>query len=99
MPEMLISLLPLILMFVVFYFLLIRPQQKRQREVVSMQRGLKRGDAVVTIGGFHGVIDVINDEEDTITLKSVDNSKLKFTRNAIATVVKSANVDETAIVE
>ncbi|MGL4820450.1 MAG: preprotein translocase subunit YajC [Bacilli bacterium] len=97
--EFIVTLLPLILMFGVFYFFLIRPQQKRQREVAAMQRGLQRGDTVVTIGGLHGVVDVINDEDDTVVLKTVDNSKLKFARNAVATVVKSARAEETVTAE
>ncbi|MFL6556095.1 MAG: preprotein translocase subunit YajC, partial [Bacillus sp. (in: firmicutes)] len=48
------TIIPLILMFVLFYFLLIRPQQKRQKSVQKMQSDLKKGDKVVTIGGLHG---------------------------------------------
>lgn len=43
-------------MFVIFYFLLIRPQQKRQKKVKEMQSDLKKGDSVITIGGFHGTV-------------------------------------------
>lgn len=75
------SLLPILLMFVIFYFLLIRPQQKRQKAVKTMQSGLKKGDFVVTIGGLHGTIDVI--EENTVVIRSKDGSLLTFDRNAI----------------
>ncbi|MGA9232533.1 MAG: preprotein translocase subunit YajC, partial [Exiguobacterium oxidotolerans] len=54
--QQLITFLPMILIFVVFYFLLIRPQNKRQKQVREMQTQLSRGDTVVTIGGLHGVV-------------------------------------------
>ncbi|MCB5235664.1 preprotein translocase subunit YajC [Niallia circulans] len=83
------SLLPFILMFVLFYFLLIRPQQKRQRAVRDMQSSLKKGDKIVTIGGMHATIDAI--DEGTIVLKSKDgSSRLTFDRNAIREVVESS---------
>ena len=86
--ETLVALLPMILIFVVFYFLLIRPQTKRQKEVQSMQNALERGDSVVTIGGLHGVVHQI---EDTHVVLKCDQSLLRFNRSAIAEVVKKAN--------
>jgi len=83
MPSSLMNLLPLVLMVVIFYFLLIRPQQKRAKATASMQSSLKKGDQVVTIGGFHGIIDAVNEEQGTFTLKSTDGSKLVFEKNAI----------------
>ncbi|WP_373892915.1 preprotein translocase subunit YajC [Virgibacillus natechei] len=82
--EMLISLSPIILMFVIFYFLLIRPQQKRQKKVRQMQSDLQKGDAVVTIGGFHGVIHAI--DEQTVIIASSDGIKLTYDRSAIREV-------------
>lgn len=82
------SLLPFILMFVVFYFLLIRPQQKRSKERNSMLGALKKGDQIVTIGGLHGTITEIN--EETATIRVADNTKLKFERSAIASVKAAA---------
>ncbi|PAV28932.1 preprotein translocase subunit YajC [Virgibacillus profundi] len=79
--EMLISLSPIILMFVIFYFLLIRPQQKRQKQVKQMQSDLQKGDAVVTIGGLHGAIHAI--DENTIIIQSGDGTKLTYDRSAI----------------
>ncbi|HZW67165.1 MAG TPA: preprotein translocase subunit YajC [Pseudogracilibacillus sp.] len=81
--NMLVQLSPIILMIVIFYFLLIRPQQKRQRQVQEMQAALQKGDQIVTIGGLHGVIDAI--DEDTIIISS-NNSKLTFDRGAIREV-------------
>ena len=79
-------LLPLFLMFAVFYFLLIRPQQKRQRERNNMLNDLQKGDHVVTIGGLHGTIVDITDEH--VGLKVSDNVRLKFERSAVNAVVK-----------
>jgi len=81
------TILPLILMFVLFYFLLIRPQQKRQKAVQQMQRELKKGDKVVTIGGLHGFIDSIDDKKAVI--KCGDGSRLTFERNAIREVTEA----------
>lgn len=75
---------PLLLMFVIFYFLLIRPQQKRQKNVQQMQSALKKGDKVVTIGGMHGLVDAI--DESQVVVRSTDGSKLTFDRNAIREV-------------
>lgn len=86
--ETILALLPMILIFVVFYFLLIRPQTKRQKEVQAMQNALERGDSVVTIGGLHGVVHQI---EDTYVVLKCDQSLLRFNRSAIAEVVKKAN--------
>ncbi len=84
--QFLVQFGPLILLFVVFYFMLIRPQQKRQKETAEMQNALKVGDKIVTIGGLHGIVDAINEENMTITLKSTDGSRLVFDRSAIREV-------------
>ena len=71
---MLVQLLPMILIFVVFYFMLIRPQRKKDKEAQNMLKNLKVGDRICTIGGFYGTIAHI--KEDTITLKfgSMENT-------------------------
>lgn len=78
--------IPLALMFAVFYFLLIRPQQKRQKARNSMLDSLQKGDSVIKIGGIHGNIVDINDEK--VTLKVNDDMRLTFERNSINAVVK-----------
>jgi len=84
--NILATLAPFILMFVVFYFLLIRPQQKRQKAIREMHSNLQKGDKIVTIGGLHGTIDSI-DEEKVVLL--VDESrKLTYDRGAVREVVK-----------
>lgn len=82
-----VSFLPLILMFVVFYFLLIRPQQKRQREVADMLKNLKKGDRIVTTGGVIGTIHTLQD--DYVVLKVGDqDTKIEILRSAIAELRK-----------
>jgi preprotein translocase subunit YajC len=83
------SIIPLILMFVLFYFLLIRPQQKRQKAVQKMQNELGKGDKVVTIGGLHGFVDSI--DENKVVIKCGDGSRLTFDRNAIREVTESSS--------
>ncbi|WP_226680214.1 preprotein translocase subunit YajC [Sutcliffiella horikoshii] len=80
------AILPLVLMFAIFYFLLIRPQQKRQKQVREMQTGLQKGDKVVTIGGLHGIVDAL--DEDKIVIKAGDGSRLTYDRQAVRDVVQ-----------
>lgn len=79
-----------ILIFIMLYFLIIRPQQKQRKDHVSMIASLKKGDKVVTIGGLHGSIVDLSD--DSVTLKVNDSSRLVFDRQAIRS--KSASEDE-----
>lgn len=85
-------LMPFILMFVVFYFLLIRPQQKRNKVRMQMLNSLKKGDKITTIGGLHGTIETITD--DIVVLKVNENMKLTFDRSAVSTVLSSPNTEE-----
>lgn len=71
------AILPLVLMFAIFYFLLIRPQQKRQKQVREMQTNLEKGNKVVTIGGLHGIVDAL--DEDKVVIKAGDGSVLHMT--------------------
>ncbi|KHE67641.1 preprotein translocase subunit YajC [Halobacillus sp. BBL2006] len=79
--DTLVGLLPIILMFVIFYFLLIRPQQKKQKKVQQMQTELQKGDRIITIGGLHGTIHAI--DEGTLVISVQDGSQLKFDRSSI----------------
>ncbi len=84
--DILTSLLPLVLIFVVFYFLLIRPQQKRQKEHRSMVTNLRRGDRVVTGGGFVGqVTKVLNDNE--VQVEIAEGVRVKVVRSTITSVL------------
>jgi len=80
--------LPFVLMFAVFYFLLIRPQQRKQKQRSAMLNQLKKGDKVVTIGGMHGTIQEITD--DTIVLRVNDTVRITFDRSAINTITSVA---------
>lgn len=78
--------LPLILIFVVFYFFIIRPQQKREKTRKAMIAAIKKGDRVVTAGGIHGKIHQI-DEASTSVLLDVDGGiKLRIEKQSLATV-------------
>lgn len=77
-----VQMLMLALMFGVFYFLLIRPQQKRQRETDNLLKSLKRGDVVRTSGGIRGEISDITDQE--VTLLIADKVKINILRSHVA---------------
>jgi preprotein translocase subunit YajC len=85
MQQQLIAILPMIAVFAIFYFMMLRPQRKREKERVSMLGNLKRGDKVITIGGLHGSIIDINDQR--VTLKVNDNNRLTFERSSVNQVV------------
>lgn len=80
------------IMFVALYFLLLRPQQKRQKRTNAMQSSLKKGDKVVTIGGLHGTVMELDNE--TVVIRVNDATKMTFNRSAISTVVSSTAAEE-----
>jgi preprotein translocase subunit YajC len=82
----LMQLLPFVFIIAIFYFLIIRPQNKKRKETEKMLSALKKGDKVVTIGGLHGTIQSV--KETTVILKADDNVKLEFLRSAISNVVQ-----------
>jgi preprotein translocase subunit YajC len=77
------------LVILIFYFLIIRPQNKKQKETEKMLSGIKKGDKVYTIGGLHGTVHSTNEEKATVTLKVDEGSSttLEFNRSAIAGLV------------
>ncbi|WP_134700050.1 preprotein translocase subunit YajC [Ammoniphilus sp. YIM 78166] len=81
------SILPLVLMFAIFYFLLIRPQQKKAKQRNAMLDALKKGDKVVTIGGVHGTIMELR--EDTLVVKIAENTRVTMEKGAVNQVVSS----------
>ncbi len=82
----LVNLTPVFLIFMVMYFLMIRPQQKQQKDLAQMQANLKKNDTVVTVGGIHGT--VVNVKDQTVTLRADDNVRLEVDKTAIARLVK-----------
>lgn len=92
-----VSMLPIVAIVAVFYFLIIRPQNKKQKETQRMLSELKKGDRVVTIGGIHGLIQSVR--ESTVILRVDENCKVEFSRSAIGTVEargKAEKEDKTA---
>ena len=77
--------MPLILIIGVMYFFMIRPQNKKQKELQKMLDALKKGDKVVTIGGIHGTVSSV--KENTVVVKADDSAKNEFDRKAIAAVI------------
>jgi len=85
-PGALAGLFPILLIFGIFYFLLIRPQQKQQKKQQAMLSQLTKNDEVVTNGGIHGTI--VNVDEQTVTLRVDDNTRIKFQKNTVSYVKK-----------
>ena len=85
-PEVnpLISFMPLIFIFVIFYFLLIRPQQKRQKDLQKLVENLKKGDRVVTVGGLIGTVSSIQNNYVVIKVGEGDQTKLEVMKSAIS---------------
>lgn len=77
-----INLFPLILIFIVFYFLLIRPQKTKEKEHQKMLANLKKNDEVVTSSGIHGTI--VNIKDKTVILRIDDNVKIEIEKNCVA---------------
>ena len=84
--AMLTSLIPFALIFVVFYFLLIAPQRKQQKELERMLSALKKGDRVVTSGGLHGIIVDFKENEHTVVLEVAAGVRVTVSRSAVTTV-------------
>ena len=85
-PQAMMQFLPLVLIFVVFYFLLIRPQQKRAKDHKIMLSALRRGDRVVTGGGIIGTVaKVIGDDEVTVDI--AEGTRVRVLRSTITTVL------------
>ena len=87
--------LPLVLIFAVFYFLLIRPQQTRQKELKATIAGLRRGDRVVTAGGILGTVQRVKEGSDEIEVDIAPNVRVTVLRDTITTVVKPVVANDT----
>lgn len=91
MPGLMGQLAPLVLIFVVFYFLLIRPQQKKLKAHVDMVAALRRGDKVVTGGGIVGTITRLIDDKE-VSVEIADGVEIKVIRSSIAEVISKSPV-------
>ncbi len=84
--------LPIIILFAIFYFLLIRPQQKKAKEHRDMIGNLKKGNRVITSGGIHGTITSI--DEHSITLEVAESVKIKVSRGNVAALISTDTVSD-----
>jgi len=91
-PSPLVNLMPIALMFIILYFLMIRPQQKRAREHETMVQNLKRGDDIVTNGGLHGRIQALADK--ILTIEIAPNVRVRLDRDQVASVLRAARTEE-----
>src|SRR5213594_189095 len=80
--------------FAIFWFLLIRPQQKQKRDREQMLAALKRGDRIVTTGGLHGTVTGLN--EHTVTVRVADQVKLEFDRSAVGRIMVESTAEKDA---
>jgi preprotein translocase subunit YajC len=84
----LLSILPFVFIFVIMYYVMLRPQMKRQKEQARLVAALKTGDRVVTSSGIHGLISNVKDK--TVIVKIADNVKIEMEKTSVTNVVKSA---------
>ncbi|MBK5200310.1 MAG: preprotein translocase subunit YajC [Spirochaetaceae bacterium] len=83
--SMATSLITFALIIVIMYFLIIRPQRKKDKDAKALVNSVAKGDKVVTIGGIHGTVVAVR--EKTVVVKVDDNSRIEFTKGAISTVI------------
>ena len=82
--SMMTTLVTFVLIIAIFYFLLIRPQKKKDKETKAMIEAMKKGDKVVTIGGIHGTIITVKDQ--TVVVKVDDSARIEFSKSAVSSV-------------
>jgi preprotein translocase subunit YajC len=88
-------LVPFLLIAVLFYFMLIRPERRKQTAHRAMLEGLKKNDRIVTIGGIKGTVVNVRREADEVTLKVDDNTKIRITMGAVARMDAAPGGEET----
>ncbi len=84
--------IPILIIFAIFYFLLIRPQQKKMKEHKKMVEELKKGDRIITSGGMYATVE--NSTPDTLTVKIAEGVKVKITRASVGAVVRPEDEKE-----
>ena len=90
-PNAIASFLPFVLMFLVLYLLILRPQMKKQKNQQRMIDELEKNDAIVTSGGIHGTI--LNIKDDILVVKIADNVKIEISRAAVSRVKNKEDAD------
>jgi preprotein translocase subunit YajC len=93
---LLVQILPLILIFAIFYFLLIRPQQKKMKEHREMLGALKRGDRVITGGGIIGTITKVREDSDEMEVEIAQGVKITVVRGTVASLLKPTVANDQA---
>jgi len=88
------SIVPMVLIFVVFYFLLIRPQEKRRRSQEDLVSGVKKGEEVLTNSGIIGIVSKINDSDNTILLSIAKDVEIKILKTSISDILSRAKKEE-----
>lgn len=79
------------LIILIFYFMILRPQQKRQKDRQKLLESVKKGDKIVTVGGMHGT--VIGVEEKSVLVQVAEGVKLKFERSAVSTISREGEIE------
>ena len=80
------------LIILIFYFMILRPQKKRQKDRQQMLDNVKKGDKIVTVGGLHGT--VVGIDEKTLLVQVADNVKMKFEKSALSSIVRESEIEE-----
>jgi preprotein translocase subunit YajC len=83
--QLLSTIVPFLLIILVFYFLILRPQQKRQKERAKLLESVRKGDKIVTTGGMHGLVEGVEDK--VLLVKIDDNVKVKIDKSAVAVIM------------
>lgn len=92
--SMLPMLLSLVLLFVIMYFMMIRPQKKEQKRLMAMLNDMEVGDAVVTTSGFYGIVISISDEDVIVEFGNNRNCRIPMKKSAITEVEKAGDANE-----
>jgi len=92
-----LSILPFILIMLILYFLMIRPQSKRQKEKKLMIEAIKKGDRIVTIGGIHGTVVGLKNQGKIVVIKVDKNTNLTIVKSSIAGLAESITEEDTKI--
>lgn len=87
-PNPLVGLMPLVIIFALFYFLFIRPQQKQQKEREAMLKALKEGDKVVMVSGVYATVTKVEDGGEVLRLQIADKVEVKASRSAVERLQK-----------
>jgi preprotein translocase subunit YajC len=87
-PSLLASIAPLLIVMVIFYFLLIRPQSKRAKEHQELLKSLNKGDQVVTAGGIFGEVVKVDNDKGIIHIQVAENVKIKLKQDSITEVIR-----------